>query len=261
MNSFSILKPLSSLKIIISLENNTNSDLNDIKYKILFSFYLFNKNRSNTSDLNSLIKDKIGKENQTTEVIINITNKVLNIDEKYIQKYEKFKNELNDINKKIGSVIGISNKKNINKNKFIFAIILFLIIIICGFLFELKLSILYNRLFKNKKIENTYSIKDINNEEDKYFEEIQFLSVNEMDGCKDLYYDNLKKINQINNFNIYNAVKQNKESKKFNYNKKKEETKNNTILNNINTKKENKKHNSLIEYILIPILFSILIFI
>ena len=202
MNSFSILKPLSSLKIIISLENNTNSDLNDIKYKILFSFYLLNKNRANTSDLNSLIKDKIGKENQTTEVIINITNKVLNIDEKYIQKYEKFKNELNDINKKIQNIIGIANKNNINKNKCIFAIILFLIIIICGFLFGLKLSILYNRLFKNKKIENTYSIKDINNEEDKYFEEIQFLSVNEMDGCKDLYYDNLKKINQINNFNI-----------------------------------------------------------
>ena len=123
MNSFSILKPLSSLKIIISLENNTNSDLNDIKYKILFSFYLLNKNRANTSDLNSLIKDKIGKENQTTEVIINITNKVLNIDEKYIQKYEKFKNELNDINKKIQNIIGIANKNNINKNKCIFAII------------------------------------------------------------------------------------------------------------------------------------------
>jgi hypothetical protein len=116
-NSFSILKPLSSFKIIITLENNTNKDLNDVKNKILFSFYLLNKDISSDSDLNRIINEKMGKENQANEVTIDITNKSLNIDERYIQKYIKFKNDLNDVNKKIQNIIGNSNEHTINKNK------------------------------------------------------------------------------------------------------------------------------------------------
>jgi hypothetical protein len=257
-NSFSILKPLSSFKIIITLENNTNKDLNDVKNKILFSFYLLNKDISSDSDLNRIINEKMGKENQANEVTIDITNKSLNIDERYIQKYIKFKNDLNDVNKKIQNIIGNSNEHTINKNKYIFIIVLLLIIIFSGFLFGLKLSALCNRLFKKKTFDNQYSSKGVNNKNDKEFVEIKFMSVKEVDEIKELNDENLLKYNQINNFNIFNAVKQNKESNKikYNYNKKKE-------VNNTNKKEDKKKSSfirNILKYIIIFFLFTFLIY-
>lgn len=257
-NSFSILKPLSSFKIIITLENNTNKDLNDVKNKILFSFYVLNKDISSDSDLNRIINEKMGKENQANEVTIDIINKSLNIDERYIQKYIKFKNDLNDVNKKIQNIIGNSNEHTINKNKYIFIIVLLLIIIISGFLLGLKLSALYNRLFKKKTFDNQYNNKDVNNEDDKEFVEIKFMSVKEVDEIKELNDENLLKYNQINNFNIFNAVKQKKESNKFkyNFNKKKE-------VNNTNKKEDNSKSSfirNILKYTIIFFLFSFLIY-
>lgn len=255
-NPISILKPLSSQNITINLFNNTKTDLNEIKYEIIFCFYILNKGIAYPSNLNNIIKEKIGKENQKNVVNIHVTKKAPNNDDQYMKNYIKFENDLNDINKKIKDILDNPNpNKYNNNNKLIFVIILLLIIIIFGFLLGIKLSKIYNRLFKSKVKENKVNN---NNDDDKDFVEVKFMSVKEADVINEIVDDNLLKYNKLNDFNMFNELQKNRKIKQEEL-KKEETLKKQKILNKTN--KEEKKHYSFINYFLTLIMLLIIIFI
>ena len=229
-NPLSIIKPLSSQNIKIFFNNNPQNELNN-KLEILFNFYLLNIDVSNLSNLNKIYEEKKGHENQKKIINIYLKNKPLNEkneEEKYIKdiipKYSKFKNDLNEINNKIKNIIEL-NVNNINKkkNKYIVLLVFIILIIIFGFIIGLILSQKFNKLFKKKESEK---IND--NEDDKDFVDVKFMSVKEANEINDVYDENLIKFNKLKDFNFLNEAKKSREiidnikkknnaSKKMNY--------------------------------------------
>ena len=254
-NPISILKPLSSQNITINLFNNAKTDLNEIKYEIIFFFYILNKGITYPSNLNNIIKEKTGKENQKNVVNIHVTKKAPNNDDQYIKNYIKFEKDLNDINKKIKDILDNPNPNKYNNNKLILLILLLLIIIICGLLLGIKLSKIYNRLFKIKVNKNKVNI---NYDDDKDFVEVKFMSVKEADVINEIVEDNLLKYNKLNDFNMFNEIQKNRKIKQEEL-KKEEIQEKQKILNKTN--KKEKKHYSLFNYFLTLIMLLIIIFI
>ena len=229
-NPLSIIKPLSSQNIKIFFNNNPQNELNN-KLEILFNFYLLNIDVSNLSNLNKIYEEKMGHENQKKIINIFLKNKPINEkneEEKYIKdiipKYSKFKNDLNEINNKIKNIIEL-NVSNINKkkNKYIVLLVFIILIIIFGFIIGLILSRKFNKLFKKKESEK---IND--NEDDKDFVDVKFMSVKEANEINDVYDENLIKFNKLKDFNFLNEAKKSREiidnlnkknnaSKKMNY--------------------------------------------
>ena len=212
-NPLSIIKPLSSQNIKIFFNNNPQNELNN-KLEILFNFYLLNIDVWNLSNLNKIYEEKKGHENQKKIINIYLKNKPLNEkneEEKYIKdiipKYSKFKNDLNEINNKIKNIIEL-NVNNINKkkNKYIVLLVFIILIIIFGFIIGLILSQKFNKLFKKKESEK---IND--NEDDKDFVDVKFMSVKEANEINDVYDENLIKFNKLKDFNFLNEAKKSRE--------------------------------------------------
>ena len=259
-NLISVIKPLSCTNIKIFLNYKTQINLTNNKYEIKFDFYILNDYCSNFSDLNALFKEKKGNEIQQSVINIYLLNNKLNIankEQKYIQdikNYSKFKNDLIEINNKLKNIIN-SNKNNNNdntfnrkKNKFKIFLFLLLFVVISGFIFGIILSRQYKKLFKkekNRKIDN-------NKKEEEEFIDVKFMSVKEADEIKQVNDENLIKFKELNNFNILNEAKRNRELIKFNSNNAQKAKK---------TKKEEKKNfgniikeNIILIYILLIIL-------
>ena len=228
-NTLSIIKPYSSQNIQISFINNQNNLTNN-KYEIEFDFYKLNTYISNSLELNKIIKDKTGNENQKINVNIYLKNKLQDTktksieDNNYINKFYKFKNDLNEINNCIKkSIQSCSNKtKLFNKNKIIAFIIILSFVLISGFIFGLFLAKQYKKLFKkdfNKNINNI--VKD-----DEDYIPIKFMSVKEADDIKEVVDENIIKFNQIKGVDMLNEakklrIKDFEELNKFNNNNKK----------------------------------------
>ena len=94
------------------------------------------------------------------------------------------------------------------------------LIIVCGFLFGLIISKKYNQLFQKKRLE-----KISNNEEDKDFVELKFMSVKEANEINNVLDDNFLKFNKLKNFDILNEAKKNRE-----------------LIDNLNKKNSSKKN-------------------
>ena len=228
-NTLSIIKPYSSQNIQISFINNQNNLTNN-KYEIEFDFYKLNTYISNSLELNKIIKDKTGNENQKINVNIYLKNKLQDTktksieDNNYINKFYKFKNDLSEINNCIKkSIQSCSNKtKLFNKNKIIAFIIILSFVLISGFIFGLFLAKQYKKLFKkdfNKNINNI--VKD-----DEDYIPIKFMSVKEADDIKEVVDENIIKFNQIKGVDMLNEakklrIKDFEELNKFNNNNKK----------------------------------------
>ena len=228
-NTLSIIKPYSSQNIQISFINNQNNLTNN-KYEIEFDFYKLNTYISNSLELNKIIKDKTGNENQKINVNIYLKNKLQDTktksieDNNYINKFYKFKNDLSEINNCIKkSIQSYSNEtKLFNKNKIIAFIIILSFVLISGFIFGLFLAKQYKKLFKkdfNKNINNI--VKD-----DEDYIPIKFMSVKEADDIKEVVDENIIKFNQIKGVDMLNEakklrIKDFEELNKFNNNNKK----------------------------------------
>ena len=207
-NPISIIKPLASTSIIISIAFEIKKNININKFEIIFNFYeLNNSDDKNCVDLNTILNNKIGKENQKSSKNIYFSKNKETIINKDINKYTKFKNDLKEINNKINNII---NSKNLafNKNKNVFFVVAFLLLlIIClGFFFGFKLSRKYNKLFKKNINKNSIS----NNRKEEDYVEIKFMSVKEADEINEVSDENMKKFKELNNFNILNEVKKNR---------------------------------------------------
>lgn len=220
-NSLSVIKPLASANIKISLNNMQINHLNNNNYEIKFQFYVLNKVYSKDIDLNAILKEKIGKKVEEKAVKIRIKNKKSKDGNKQellnenIKNYIKFKNDLNEINKKLKNIIDSqkNNNKNINsryKNKLIAIIILLVLIFAFGFIFGLILSQQYNKLFKKgKKINNSNKVE---NEE---FVEVKFMTKQEADELSEVNYENKINFQNLNNFNILEEARKNRELKQL----------------------------------------------
>lgn len=212
-NPLSIVKPLSSVNIIISIVYNAYNNQNLNKYELLFNFYILDNNKysnSNSFDLNKLLREKIGKENQKNHINIYLSKNKEQINKKDLNKFTKFKTDLTEINNKIKNIINSKSQiLNRKKNIFIVTIVLLLLIIFFGFIFGLMLSRQYNKLFKRGRNKN---INKNSNKEDDYVE-VKFMSVKEADEMNEVLDENMKKFKELNNFNILNEVKKNRQIK------------------------------------------------
>ena len=213
-NPLSIVKPLSSVNIIISIVYNAYNNQNLNKYELLFNFYILDNNNnysnSNSFDLNKLLREKIGKENQKNHINIYLSKNKEQINKKDLNKFTKFKTDLTEINNKIKNIINSKSQiLNRKKNIFIVTIVLLLLIIFFGFIFGLMLSRQYNKLFKRGRNKN---INKNSNKEDDYVE-VKFMSVKEADEMNEVLDENMKKFKELNNFNILNEVKKNRQIK------------------------------------------------
>ena len=212
-NPLSIVKPLSSVNIIISIVYNAYNNQNLNKYELLFNFYILDNNNysnSNSFDLNKLLREKIGKENQKNHINIYLSKNKEQINKKDLNKFTKFKTDLTEINNKIKNIINSKSQiLNRKKNIFIITIVILLLIIFFGFIFGLMLSRQYNKLFKRGRNKN---INKNSNKEDDYVE-VKFMSVKEADEMNEVLDENMKKFKELNNFNILNEVKKNRQIK------------------------------------------------
>ncbi len=212
-NPLSIVKPLSSVNIIISIVYNAYSNQNLNKYELLFNFYILDNNKysnSNSFDLNKLLREKIGKENQKNHINIYLSKNKEQINKKDLNKFTKFKTDLTEINNKIKNIINSKSQiLNRKKNIFIITIVILLLIIFFGFIFGLILSRQYNKLFKRGRNKN---INKNSNKEDDYVE-VKFMSLKEADEMNEVLDENMKKFKELNNFNILNEVKKNRQIK------------------------------------------------
>lgn len=212
-NPLSIVKPLSSVNIIISIVYNSYNNQNLNKYELLFNFYILDNNiysNSNSFDLNKLLREKIGKENQKNHINIYLSKNKEQINKKDLNKFTKFKTDLTEINNKIKNIINSKSQiLNRKKNIFIITIVILLLIIFFGFIFGLMLSRQYNKLFKRGRNKN---INKNSNKEDDYVE-VKFMSVKEADEMNEVLDENMKKFKELNNFNILNEVKKNRQIK------------------------------------------------
>ena len=251
-NLLSVIRPLSCSNIKILLNYKTPNNLTNSKYEIKFDFYIVNDYFSNYSELTSIFKEQKGNKIQENNINIFLSNNKLNKSNKEqifnqdIKNYSKFKNDLIEINNKLKNIIDSNPNKNKNnsitkKNKFKDTIILFICVIISGFIFGIVLSRQYKKIIKKDK-----NIKiNSNKKEEEEFIEIKFMSMKEADEMKQVNDENLIKFKELNNFNILNEAKRNRE-----------------IINLKNRKKNEKKNNGKIikeNFILIYILLIILI--
>ena len=177
-NSVSVINPFKNQNIKFFLNNAEQNKLNNNdKYELIIYFYVLKKNEVEISNLDKILNEKRGKENQKTILNINLINNSLrkiNRDENYnkdiIQKYSKFKNDLKEINNTIKNIINskYNNEIKINKIKYKILITLLVLTIIFGFLFGFKIKKKYNSFFKNNKRKVEIVNIDKKNNNDKY---------------------------------------------------------------------------------------------
>ena len=221
-NNVSIINPFKSQNIKFFLNNIEQNKLNNNdKYELIIYFYVLKKNEVGISNLDKILNEKKGKENQKTILNINLINKSLrkiNRDEDYnkdiIQKYSKFKNDLKEINNTIKNIINSKYNKEIKINKIRYKIIIALLVltIIFGFLFGLKIKKKYNSFFKYKKRKvEIVNIDKRNNNDDNI--NIKFMSAREADVIDEIYNDNMIKLKSLKDFNILNEVRKNRKVK------------------------------------------------
>jgi hypothetical protein len=221
-NSISIINPFKSQNIKFFLNNIEQNKLNNNdKYELIIFFYVLKKNEGEISNLDKILNEKRGKENQKTILNINLINKSLreiNRNEEYnkdiIQKYSKFKNDLKEINNTIKNIINskYNNEIKINKIKYKIVIALLVLTIIFGFLFGLKIKKKYNSFFKynKRKVEKVNIDKKINNDDNI---NIKFMSAREADIIDEIYNDNVIKLKSLKNFDILNEARKNRKVK------------------------------------------------
>ena len=221
-NSVSIINPFKSQNIKFFFNNIEQNKLNNNdKYELIIYFYVLKKNEVGISNLDKILNEKRGKENQKTILNINLINKSLrkiNRDEDYnkdiIQKYSKFKNDLKEINNTIKNIINskYNHEIKINKIKYKIIITLLVLTIIFGFLFGLKIKKKYNSFFKYKKRKvEIVNIDKRNNNDDNI--NIKFMSAREADIIDEIYNDNMIKLKSLKDFNILNEVRKNRKVK------------------------------------------------
>jgi hypothetical protein len=221
-NNVSIINPFKSQNIKFFLNNIEQNKLNNNdKYELIIFFYVLKKNEGEISNLDKILNEKRGKENQKTILNINLINKSLreiNRNEEYnkdiIQKYSKFKNDLKEINNTIKNIINskYNNEIKINKIKYKIVIALLVLTIIFGFLFGLKIKKKYNSFFKYKKRKvEIVNIDKRNNNDDNI--NIKFMSAREADVIDEIYNDNMIKLKSLKDFNILNEVRKNRKVK------------------------------------------------
>ena len=207
-NPLSILNPYNSqnIKFYFIKKNNLIKENN---YKLILYFYkLENNNFKNVKDLNKILNENNVKENQKSILNIFITNnslKEIKKDEEYkkdIQKYLKFKNDLNYINEEIKKLIDSNNIINGIKYKIFIYILIF--ILLFGFIFGLILSKKYIK-FLDAKINKTKIIQEEEDNDDFFYE--KFMSIKELDEIKEIESQNLIKFQTLNNINILKEVK------------------------------------------------------
>jgi len=221
-NSVSVINPFKNQNIKFFLNNAEQNKLNNNdKYELIIYFYVLKKNEVEISNLDKILKEKRGKENQKTILNINLINNSLrkiNRDEDYnkdiIQKYSKFKNDLKEINNTIKNIINskYNNEIKINKIKYKILITLLVLTIIFGFLFGFKIKKKYNSFFKNnkRKIEIVNIDKKNNNDDNT---NIKFMSAREADVIDEIYNDNMIKLKSLKDFNILNEARKNRKVK------------------------------------------------
>ena len=210
-NPLSIIKPYSNINIQISFINKQNN-LIDNNYSINFIFYKLNLYISNSLELNKIVKEKSGKENQKINVNIYFKNKspnskIINKEENnYIDKYIKLKNDLNEINNNIKISTGLNNNKSkiFNTNKIIAFMIIFLFVLISGIIFGVFLSNQYKKLFK-KKINNNNKNNIL--EDDKDYIPINFMSVKDADDITEVTDENKIIFKEINKIDMLSEAK------------------------------------------------------
>lgn len=218
-NSVSVINPFKNQNIKFFLNNAEQNKLNNNdKYELIIYFYVLKKNEVEISNLDKILKEKRGKENQKTILNINLINNSLrkiNRDENYnkdiIQKYSKFKNDLKEINNTIKNIINskYNNEIKINKIKYKILFALLFLIIIFGFLFGFKIKKKYNSFFKyNKRKVEIVNIDKKNNNDDNI--NIKFMSAREADVIDEIYNDNMIKLKSLKDFNILNEARKNR---------------------------------------------------
>ena len=193
-NNSSVIDQYENQNLKIILNNNNNPS----KLKLELLFYELN------NDIN--IKQKN---------IINIINKIQeNKENNNYNIYSNFKKELNKINEKIKMLI-IKEKNYNKKRKIKFREILALIftIIFLGFIFGIKLSNSWKKLFNNNINNNNKSMNDkiidievSDLENDEEFEEIQFMTMEERLELKNINEQNIEKLNNLKNFDFRNEI-------------------------------------------------------
>ena len=217
-NSVSVINPFKNQNIKFFLNNAEQNKLNNNdKYELIIYFYVLKKNEVEISNLDKILNEKRGKENQKTILNINLINNSLrkiNRDENYnkdiIQKYSKFKNDLKEINNTIKNIINskYNNEIKINKIKYKILFALLFLIIIFGFLFGFKIKKKYNSFFKyNKRKIEIVNIDEKNNNDDNI--NIKFMSAREADVIDEIYNDNMIKLKSLKDFNILNEARKN----------------------------------------------------
>ena len=218
-NSVSVINPFKNQNIKFFLNNAEQNKLNNNdKYELIIYFYVLKKNEVEISNLDKILNEKRGKENQKTILNINLINNSLrkiNRDENYnkdiIQKYSKFKNDLKEINNTIKNIINskYNNEIKINKIKYKILFALLFLIIIFGFLFGFKIKKKYNSFFKyNKRKIEIVNIDEKNNNDDNI--NIKFMSAREADVIVEIYNDNMIKLKSLKDFNILNEARKNR---------------------------------------------------
>ena len=221
-NNVSIINPFKSQNIKFFLNNIEQNKLNNNdKYELIIYFYVLKKNEVGISNLDKILNEKRGKENQKTILNINLINKSLrkiNRDEDYnkdiIQKYSRFKNDLKEINNTIKNIINSKYNKEIKINKIRYKIIIALLVltIIFGFLFGLKIKKKYNSFFKsNKRKVEIVNINKKNINDDNI--NVKFMSAREADVIDEIYNDNIIKLKSLKDFNILNEARKNRKVK------------------------------------------------
>ena len=218
-NSVSVINPFKNQNIKFFLNNAEQNKLNNNdKYELIIYFYVLKKNEVEISNLDKILNEKRGKENQKTILNINLINNSLrkiNRDEDYnkdiIQKYSKFKNDLKEINNTIKNIINskYNNEIKINKIKYKILFALLFLIIIFGFLLGFKIKKKYNSFFKyNKRKIEIVNIDKKNNNDDNI--NIKFMSAREADVIDEIYNDNMIKLKSLKDFNILNEARKNR---------------------------------------------------
>lgn len=218
-NSVSVINPFKNQNIKFFLNNAEQNKLNNNdKYELIIYFYVLKKNEVEISNLDKILNEKRGKENQKTILNINLINNSLrkiNRDENYnkdiIQKYSKFKNDLKEINNTIKNIINskYNNEIKINKIKYKILFALLFLIIIFGFLLGFKIKKKYNSFFKyNKRKIEIVNIDKKNNNDDNI--NIKFMSAREADVIDEIYNDNMIKLKSLKDFNILNEARKNR---------------------------------------------------
>ena len=148
-----------------------------------------------------------------------------NIEKNYNNRYLKFREELNQINENIKSLI--KNEKNFDKMRKIKLkeiLVLIIIIFFLGIIFGINLSKTWKKLF-GKKINNININNETPNEKEEEFEEVKFMTLDESEELLNINEQNKEKLNiLLQNFNFEDEIQKSREIKEL------EKGKNNTIF-------------------------------